>query len=82
MIARFIITDIEIDMVHLVEGMRYYTTITACNMADLCISATSDGFVVDSTPPNAGVVIDGVLDKDVNYQASRFDSYNYVCLYL
>jgi len=67
--------DIEIDMVQLVEGTTYFVTITACNTADLCSSATSDGFVVDSTPPLPGHVIDGNLADDMNYQGSRYSQH-------
>jgi hypothetical protein len=37
----------------------------------LCSSASSDGFIVDTTPPNIGYVIDGTLARDIQYQAAR-----------
>ncbi|XP_067682774.1 uncharacterized protein [Haliotis asinina] len=53
------------------EGVRYYVTVTACNMAGLCSSATSDGVILDQTPPVPGRVMDGTQDRDTQYQASR-----------
>ncbi|XP_078682399.1 uncharacterized protein LOC144916875 [Branchiostoma floridae x Branchiostoma belcheri] len=55
----------------LVSGKRYYITVTACNMADLCTSVSSDGVVIDNSPPVAGIVYDGVDDMDLSFQASR-----------
>ena len=56
---------------HLAEGIKYFVTVTACNTADLCSSATSDGFIVDTTPPIKGYVLDGTLSKDIQYQSAR-----------
>ncbi|XP_053398947.1 uncharacterized protein LOC128556937 [Mercenaria mercenaria] len=64
-------TDIEYTHLQLSEGLHYYVTVTACNTANLCSSVTSDGFVVDSTPPLKGRVIDGLLETDEQYQSSR-----------
>ncbi|XP_078682420.1 uncharacterized protein LOC144916894 [Branchiostoma floridae x Branchiostoma belcheri] len=55
----------------LVSGKRYYVTVTACNVADLCTSVSSDGVVIDNSPPVAGIVYDGVDDMDLSFQASR-----------
>ena len=44
---------------------------TACNTADLCTSATSDGVIVDNSPPNVGVAIDGTSSEDIEYQSIR-----------
>ena len=57
---------------HLGAGIRYYTTITACNTVDLCTSVTSDGVIVDNSPPTQGIVQDGVDIYDVEYQSLRF----------
>ncbi|XP_053398434.1 uncharacterized protein LOC128556766 [Mercenaria mercenaria] len=64
-------TDIEFTFLQLSEGLHYYVTVTACNTANLCSSATSDGFVVDSTPPVQGIVTDGPLETELQYQGSR-----------
>jgi hypothetical protein len=64
--------DIEFTFLQLSEGIHYYVTVTACNTAGLCSSATSDGFVVDSTPPIRGILTDGPLETELQYQASRF----------
>ncbi|CAG2242538.1 unnamed protein product [Mytilus edulis] len=50
----------------------YYTTVTACNTADLCTSSTSDGVVIDNSPPNSGKVKDGADYKDINYQSLKY----------
>ncbi|XP_063408922.1 uncharacterized protein LOC134692402 [Mytilus trossulus] len=52
-------------------GGRYYTTVTACNTADLCSSVTSDGVTIDNSPPNIGKVKDGADYIDIHYQFSR-----------
>ena len=64
--------DITIDHLQLHEGITYYVSITACNYADLCATATSDGVLVDTSPPVPGKVIDGVGNTDIRYQASRY----------
>ena len=58
-------------MLNLAEGVPYYTTVKACNSADLCSSATSDGFIVDQSRPIAGRVIDGLGGREIQYQTSR-----------
>ena len=43
----------------LLENIRYYTTVSAHNVAGVMTTRTSDGFMVDTTSPDAGVVLDG-----------------------
>jgi hypothetical protein len=50
----------------------HIATITACNTADLCTSVTSDGVVIDNSPPTQGTVQDGVELYDVEYQYLRY----------
>ncbi|XP_060580924.1 uncharacterized protein LOC132737608 [Ruditapes philippinarum] len=64
-------TDIGFTFLQLSEGFHYFVTVTACNTAKLCSDASSDGFIVDSTPPVKGIVNDGLLDYDIQYQSSR-----------
>ena len=52
--------------------MRYYTTVEACNGAGLCVTVTSDGIIVDTSPPVAGVVYDGISAEDIDYHSSRY----------
>ncbi|XP_063408929.1 uncharacterized protein LOC134692410 [Mytilus trossulus] len=52
-------------------GRRYYTTVTACNTADLCSSVTSDGVIIDNSPPNIGKIKDGADYIDIHYQPLR-----------
>ncbi|XP_055958617.1 uncharacterized protein LOC130013975 [Patella vulgata] len=55
----------------LTPGTKYITTVTGCNMADMCTSAISDGVIIDVTPPDVGRVLDGTKDLDVEFQATR-----------
>ncbi|XP_072048762.1 uncharacterized protein [Amphiura filiformis] len=65
-------TEISHNNLNLVPGLVYYVTVTACNAADLCSSVSSDGILLDNTPPSRGHVYDGHPGgMDVNYQASR-----------
>ena len=57
--------------VTLEHGVTYYTTVEACNGAGLCVTVTSDGIIVDTSPPVAGVLFDGIGRDDVEYQSSR-----------
>ncbi|XP_070570802.1 uncharacterized protein [Ptychodera flava] len=66
-----VLTEMTATDLNLQPGFKYYVTVTACNAADLCTTVTSDGIVVDNSPPIAGMVYDGVSDGDINYQASR-----------
>ena len=50
----------------IITGEKYYLTVTATNGAGVTTSTTSDGVIVDDTPPSAGSVIDGV-DSDEDY---------------
>ncbi|VDI80173.1 Hypothetical predicted protein [Mytilus galloprovincialis] len=65
------IYEFSLQNIHLTTGFNYFTTVTACNTADLCTSVTSDGVLLDDTPPTIGVVQDGVEKDDINYQFLR-----------
>ncbi|XP_064643830.1 uncharacterized protein LOC135497820 [Lineus longissimus] len=52
-------------------GQIYYVTVTACNAVGLCTSASSDGVLIDNTPPVVGWVQDGIDLRDTDYQLSR-----------
>ncbi|CAH1787741.1 unnamed protein product [Owenia fusiformis] len=64
-------TEVCIDYMQLSQGKRYFSTLTTCNQAGLCVSRSSDGVTIDSSPPVAGIVEDGTLPGDVQFQASR-----------
>ncbi|XP_078578622.1 uncharacterized protein LOC144863374 [Branchiostoma floridae x Branchiostoma japonicum] len=66
-----LLQEVSADHLSLVPGKRYYVTVVACNAADLCSSATSDGVIIDNSPPVVGTVADGVDDMDLSFQASR-----------
>ncbi|XP_022103276.1 uncharacterized protein LOC110986013 isoform X2 [Acanthaster planci] len=64
--------DVVAENLNLVPGLTYYVTATACNAADLCTSVTSDGVIVDDSPPVAGQVYDGGPGGgDISCQSSR-----------
>ena len=67
----YLISDFEFPSIHLMVGQRYYVTVTACNTADMCTSVTSDGIILDNSPPTPGVVMDGASSVDIHYQGDR-----------
>lgn len=69
----YLITEFTLKDIHLGTGLRYYTTVTACNTASMCTSVTSDGVVIDNSPPIAGHVQDGTGFYDTQYQSMRYD---------
>ena len=52
------------------DGVRYYVTVRACDHRHLCAESTSDGVLVDGSPPVPGAVFDGVGQEDASDQAS------------
>ncbi|XP_078575732.1 uncharacterized protein LOC144861635 [Branchiostoma floridae x Branchiostoma japonicum] len=66
-----LMTDTSATDLNLQPGVKYIVTVTACNTADLCTTVSSDGVVPDTSPPLAGLVLDGNSDGDIQYQASR-----------
>ncbi|XP_046557202.1 uncharacterized protein LOC124266452 [Haliotis rubra] len=64
--------NISLQHILLSPGVKYFTTVTACNTAGLCSSSsTSDGVILDSSPPVPGTVQDGTGDMDIQFQATR-----------
>ncbi|XP_070572874.1 uncharacterized protein [Ptychodera flava] len=63
--------EMKASNLNLEPGVRYYTTVTACNAAGLCTTVTSDGIIPDNSPPIAGKVYDGVSHGDIAFQSSR-----------
>ena len=47
---------------------RYYVTVLACNYAGLCTAKSSDGVLVDTTPPILHYVRDGLVGPDIDFQ--------------
>lgn len=54
----------------LAHGTKYYVTVLACNYAGLCTAKSSDGVLVDTTPPEIQYVYDGLLGEDIDMQVS------------
>ena len=48
----------------------YYFIICALNNAGLRKCISSDGVLIDLSPPSHGVVHDGIIERDLNYQSS------------
>ncbi|PVD34771.1 hypothetical protein C0Q70_06048 [Pomacea canaliculata] len=64
-VLNFRMLDVTWDHISLSEGVRYYTTVRACNVIDWCTEMASDGILIDTTPPVAGDVWDGAGDADI-----------------
>lgn len=52
------------------DGGMYYATVRVCNIAGLCVTVTSNGAIVDGSPPIPGTVLDGLEGADIQFQAS------------
>ncbi|XP_077866322.1 uncharacterized protein LOC144354078 [Saccoglossus kowalevskii] len=65
------LAEMKASHLNLEPGVRYYTTVTACNAAGLCTSVTSDGIIPDNSAPIGGMVYDGASGDDQHFQASR-----------
>ncbi|XP_052790278.1 uncharacterized protein LOC128224473 isoform X2 [Mya arenaria] len=63
-------TNISIGNLTLEHAVKYYFTVTAVNTAGLHTSLSSDGFIVDTTPPTNGVVFNTITHRNVAYQSS------------
>jgi hypothetical protein len=66
-----IVNSFRLDHVRFGVGLKYYTSVMACNTADYCTTAVSDGVIIDSSPPSMGVVMDGTAARDIEYQSIR-----------
>ena len=54
---------------------KYYVTVLACNYAGLCTAKSSDGVLVDTTPPIMHYVRDGLVGPDIDFQVSLTQIY-------
>lgn len=53
------------------SGVTYYVTVMAVNSVGLTTTVSSDGIVIDSTPPSPGTVFDGsIFGQDRRFQNS------------
>ncbi|XP_041351011.1 uncharacterized protein LOC121369994 [Gigantopelta aegis] len=64
-------TEISLSHTAPAHGVTYFVTVTACNSASLCTSVTSDGIIIDSSPPTKGHVMDGLGSTTTQFQASQ-----------
>ncbi|KAI8487523.1 hypothetical protein Bbelb_347570 [Branchiostoma belcheri] len=61
-------SEVLIDGLTLQSGMEYFSNVRAYSHAGLHTIVSSDGFLVDTDPPSAGVVYDGLDIHDRDYQ--------------
>ncbi|XP_078696304.1 uncharacterized protein LOC144924691 isoform X1 [Branchiostoma floridae x Branchiostoma belcheri] len=61
-------SEVLIDGLTLQSGMKYFSNVRAYSHAGLHTTVSSDGFVVDTDPPSAGVLYDGLDIHDRDYQ--------------
>ncbi|XP_055997828.1 uncharacterized protein LOC125647098 [Ostrea edulis] len=66
-----IVNSFRLEQVHFGAGLTYYTSLTACNTAELCTTVLTDGVIMDNSPPSFGLVMDGTRDRDTEYQSIR-----------
>ncbi|XP_061176006.1 uncharacterized protein LOC133184957 [Saccostrea echinata] len=66
-----LVTELTVDYVHFGSGLTYYTSVTACNTAEFCTTAVSDGVIMDNSPPIVGVVTDGTSSNDLEHQSIK-----------
>uniref|UniRef100_A0A1I8JEP6 EGF-like domain-containing protein n=1 Tax=Macrostomum lignano TaxID=282301 RepID=A0A1I8JEP6_9PLAT len=62
--------SIKIDHLRLQPGQRYFVNVKGCNAGDLCSVASSDGVILDSTPPLNGIILIGSSDANQQYLRS------------
>ena len=64
-VAHAVMREMQQSLGGLIDGVRYYSLITATNHAGSTSSAMSDGFVVDVSAPTCGQILDGAgFDRD------------------
>ena len=59
--------EVTVRNLTLVDGATYFFNVRVCNHAELCVTASSDGVLVDSSPPLPGIVSDGYGGDDQAY---------------
>ena len=60
---------------YLQHNDKYYVTVLGCNYAGLCTAKSSDGVLVDTTPPVMDYVRDGLVGPDLDFQVSMTQIY-------
>ncbi|KAI8509825.1 hypothetical protein Bbelb_122530 [Branchiostoma belcheri] len=66
------VTRTSLDNLSLQTGVTYYCSVRATNHAGLYTTVTSDGIKVDTIPPTAGTVYDGLGLHDADYQNDSY----------
>ena len=65
-----ILTEATREGLSLKDGGTYYATVRVCNLAGLCITVTSNGAIIDESPPIPSTVLDGLDGANVQFQPS------------
>ena len=65
-----VLTAATRDGLSLKDGRTYYASVRVCNVAGLCVTVTSNGAIIDGSPPIPGAVVDGLDGDNVQFQAS------------
>ena len=68
-------TSISLTGLNLMDQTRYYTTIKATNTLGITTLSISDGFLVDISPPDSGIVFDGRRYYDALAHTTATSSY-------
>ena len=64
------VTTMPLTALSLQHRRRYYSAVRAISPLGIVTTSISDGFVVDLTPPNRGVVVDGLRYHDLRAQSN------------
>ena len=64
------LTTMSLTALSLQHRRRYYSAVRAVSPLGIITTSISDGFIVDLTPPNVGVVVDGLRYHDVRAQSN------------
>ena len=78
------VKQVSLTNLQLISGSIYLASVRCVNAAGLSTKVLTDGVLVDTTPPNAGVIYDGFdVGKDIKYWAFSTSSWgNFpVCLW-
>jgi len=52
-------------------GVRYFCLVEACNAVELCSIQTSNGIIIDNSPPIPGIIHIGIAGMHSKYLSQR-----------
>lgn len=62
-------TSATLSGLRLAHGRHYYSTVQASSPLNVLLTSISNGFTVDQSPPNVGMVLDGLQYWDISAQS-------------